>query len=120
MLPNHRLLARAFHRVPSNVTSTSTSVKQARRFSLSAAQKKWEGRKAEENTSREKDSHNVQHDAVKEGKSERASGEGSVGSTEKGGEANKKAEKDHKEAPTPVIGMNDERGGVSWIFYSPL
>jgi len=32
---------------------------------------------------------------------------------EKGGDANRKAEKENKEAPKPVIGMNDERGGVS-------
>jgi hypothetical protein len=56
----------------------------------------------------------VQHDAVKEGKAERASGEGSAASSEKGGEGNKKAEKDMPEAPKPVIGMNDERGGVSF------
>jgi hypothetical protein len=58
----------------------------------------------------------VHHDAAKEGKAERASGEGSSATSEKGGELNKKAEKDHKEAPRPVIGMNDERGGVSFTF----
>jgi len=62
----------------------------------------------------------VQHDAVKEGKAERASGEGSSAASEKGGmegeeNLNKKAEKDNKEAPQPVIGMNDERGGVSYL-----
>ena len=34
-----------------------------------------------------------------------------LGVSEKGGEDNKKAEQDKPEAPTPVIGMNDERGG---------
>lgn len=35
----------------------------------------------------------------------------SRGISEKGAEDNKKAEKDRPEAPKPVIGMNDERGG---------
>lgn len=64
------------------------------------------------------DSHNVQQDATMDGKAERAKGEGSSGTSEKAGvkgeaSLNKKAERDHKEAPRPVIGMNDERGGVN-------
>ncbi|KAG0652525.1 hypothetical protein D0Z07_0027 [Hyphodiscus hymeniophilus] len=79
-------------------------------FSSARRRRGWEGRQADENPTREKDKHNVQHDAVKEGKDERAKGEGSVGTSEKGGDANKKAERDNTEAPKPVIGMNDERG----------
>lgn len=30
---------------------------------------------------------------------------------------NEKAKKDNPEAPGPVIGMNDERGGVSFFTY---
>lgn len=101
-LPSHRLLARAFHR---RGLSTSSTVRS----------------KAEDHVTREKDHHNVQHDAAREGKKERASGEGSSASSEragrkKGEDLNRKAEKDHKEAPKPVIGMNDERGSVSaWV-----
>ena len=63
----------------------------------------------------------MQQDATKEGKAERASGEGSSATSEKAGmkgeqDLNKKAEKDHEEAPQPVIGMNDERGGVSTLY----
>lgn len=63
----------------------------------------------------------MQQDATRSGKEERASGEGSSAATEKAGrkegeDLNKKAEKDHKEAPQPVIGMNDERGSVSTFF----
>jgi len=65
---------------------------------------------------REKDSHNVQQDATRDGKAERAAGEGGTGTTEKAGgkgqgDLNKKAKEEHPEAPGPVIGMNDERGG---------
>lgn len=47
---------------------------------------------------------------------QRADGDGrdSSAATEKDpGNQNEKAQKDHPEAPGPVIGMNDERGGVS-------
>jgi hypothetical protein len=117
MLPNVRLMARAFHRVPVSVP-VSVSVHAARRLSNSNPQLKWEGRQAEENTVREKDTHNAQIDASREGKEARANDKGDAGTSEKAGGAssedlNKKAEKDRPEAPQPVIGMNDERGGVS-------
>jgi hypothetical protein len=58
----------------------------------------------------------VQHDTAKEGKAERASGEGSATASEKDKDnKNKKAKQDHREAPGVVIGMNDERGGVSFL-----
>lgn len=128
MLPSHRLLARAFHRVPatsskeiSNINFPSHKALNARRLSNSSIQQKWEGSKAEEHATRETDKYNVQQDATKEGKAERASGEGSSATSEKAGmkgeqDLNKKAEKDHEEAPQPVIGMNDERGGVSTLY----
>jgi hypothetical protein len=69
-----------------------------------------------DHVTREKDKGNVQHDAAKEGKAERASGEGSAAATEKDkNKMNKKAKKDHPEAPGVVIGMNDERGGVRFL-----
>lgn len=60
------------------------------------------------------DTDNVQKDASNAGFAERAkgaqSGSGAVsGRDEKN--MNEKAKKDHPEAPGPVIGMNDERGG---------
>lgn len=89
MLPDARLMARAFHRVlPSG---------------------KWEGRQPEEHATREKDKHNVQHDASKEGKAERAQGEGSRGTSEQSGGANQRAKEEFPEAPD-TIGMQDERG----------
>ncbi len=56
----------------------------------------------------------MQHEASKEGRAERASGGGSAATSEKDkNNQNKKAKEDHPEAPGVVIGMNDERGGVS-------
>jgi hypothetical protein len=108
MLPNAKLMARAFHRVAPVTTNA------VRSLSTTLPSKKWEGRKADEHVAREPDSHNVQVDAVKEGKQERASGEGSAAASEKDvDQKNKKAKEDHPEAPGVVIGMNDERGGVS-------
>ena len=113
MLPQTRLLCRAIHRVSPTTIRTSRS-----QFSTTTLLKKWEGRQAEKNPSRETDTHNAQQDAVRAGKADRASGDGSSATSEKAGgdgskDLNRKAEKDHPEAPGPVIGMNDERGGVS-------
>ena len=82
---------------------------RARCLSNSSINRKWEGRQPEENTTREKDKHNVQHDASREGKQERAQGEGSRGTSEQSGDANKKAKEEFPEAPD-TIGMQDERG----------
>jgi hypothetical protein len=80
-----------------------------RHLSGSSVNRKWEGRQPEENTAHEKDSNTVQHDASKEGKQERAKGEGSRGTSEQSGDANKKAKEEFPEAPD-TIGMQDERG----------
>lgn len=101
-------MARAFHRVPPKV-STSSTITTARRLSVSSAHRKWEGRQPEENTAREKDKQNVQHDASREGKQERAKGEGSRGTSEQAGESNRKAKEEFPEAPD-TVGMQDERG----------
>lgn len=118
MLPNHRLLARAFHRVPVTISKTTSNASTVRRLSNSSINQKWEGSKGEDHIVRETDSHNVQQDAARSGKAERALGEASSGTSEKAGmkreeNLNEKAKRDHKEAPKPVIGMNDERGSVS-------
>jgi len=98
MLPNHRLLARAFHRPAT------------RKFSTSTVGRKGEGGKEKDHVTDETDSHNVQHDADREGKKERATGEGSRGATEGSGGSNQKAKEEFPEAPD-TIGMQDERGG---------
>lgn len=80
------------------------------------ATKDWEGRQSHEHITNRDDNLNIQASASKSGKSDRVSGkEGSSGATteEDKGNQNEQAQKDHPEAPGPVIGMNDERGGVS-------
>ncbi|KAK0107351.1 hypothetical protein ONS95_004044 [Cadophora gregata] len=98
MLPNIRLMARAFQRV-SPVTTTSTS----RQLSNTPSAQKWEGRQPEENATRQKDSHNVQHEAVKEGKAERAGVKGeegkSRGTSQEDGGSGERAKKEFPEAP---------------------
>lgn len=77
----------------------------------------WEGRQASEHVTNSKDELNVQSSAFSSGKKARASDlENSSATSEKDhGNQNEKAKKDHPEAPSPVIGMNDERGRVSRI-----
>jgi hypothetical protein len=106
-------MARAFRHIPPPVTkSASFSPTKTRPFSAFSIQHKWEGRKAEENTVRETDTNNIQQDASREGKEERAEGEGSRETSEQAGDSNKKAKEEVPEAPD-TIGMQDERGGVS-------
>lgn len=122
MLPNHRLLALAFHRVPSRLassaTSSSTTTTLHQSFSSSSRAEKWEGSKPSNHaTNSGNDPPNVQHKAAQEGQKERAQAtgtarEGSAATSRKGGEENAQAKRDHPEAPGPVLGMNDERGGV--------
>ena len=78
--------------------------------------KDWEGRQADEHITNRGDSLNAQSSASNSGQADRAdqsTGGSQATSQEDKGNQNKQAEKDHPEAPTPVIGMNDERGGVS-------
>lgn len=114
MLPNARLLARAFHRVPAGTTGTATA--GTRCLSTTSTTLAWKGTPPDEHITDEKDTNNVYIDASKGGKAERASGEGSAVASEKDkDQKNKKALDDHPEAPGVVIGMNDERGGVSTL-----
>lgn len=138
MLPNHRLLARAFHRTsttivhgphslpkgrPSSPTastsSTSVSINKTRtnRFSNARILAKWEGSKPENHTTREQsDAENPQQDGTLEGKKERAQGGdgGSRGTNEGSGGSVERAKDEaisdgvEKNAG---IGMQDERGG---------
>lgn len=76
----------------------------------------WGGAQPDDHALNRTDELDVGSEAVRSGQRERAgeSGPGSSAATEKDlGNRNKEAQKDHPEAPGPVIGMNDERGGVS-------
>jgi hypothetical protein len=121
MLPSHGLLARVFYRVPVSICPLVQTKAQGhetlhtRGISTSPHHLKWEGRPASENTVREKDSHNVQQDAVREGKADRQAKEegGSRAASERAGKSHEKARAEFPEAPD-TIGMQDERGGVSY------
>lgn len=83
----------------------------------------WAGRPASEHvTNRDDNEPDIQSSASKSGKEERTGESGYVGSgaaNEKDlGNQNEQAKKDHPEAPGPVLGMNDERGGVSSFAYT--
>ena len=77
----------------------------------------WQGRQPEEHVTNRKDSLDVHASASKSGKEDRvaeSSEQKSSATSEKDhGNQNERAQKDHPEAPGPVIGMNDERGQVS-------
>lgn len=76
----------------------------------------WHGRKTDEHVANRKDELDVQSGASQSGMRERASGDekqSQATSDKDSGNHNKQAQKDHPEAPGPVIGMNDERGQVS-------
>lgn len=106
-LPNHKLLAKALYRAhPKQANAT-------RGMRTSTPRAAYEGRQPEEHAARStSDSHHVQKDAVEEGKKDRAAGGSSDATSGKDqNDQNAKAKKDHPEAPGPVIGMNDERGG---------
>ncbi|KAL8769638.1 MAG: hypothetical protein Q9209_004435 [Squamulea sp. 1 TL-2023] len=75
----------------------------------------WSGRQPSEHTTNRQDELDVHSGASKSGarqKIEDDEHEGSSAASQKDpGNQNEKAKKDHPEAPGPVIGMNDERGG---------
>ena len=77
----------------------------------------WSGRQPSEHVTNRKDGLDVQSSASQSGKKQRLGSpehEGSSATSQKDlGNQNEQAKKDHPEAPGPVIGMNDERGGVS-------
>lgn len=72
----------------------------------------WTGRTPEDHAVNRTDEQDVQSQPSQQGMREKKKGDShSHGIAEKGGEYNKKAEEDKPQAPKPVIGMNDERGG---------
>ena len=99
------------------VVARSSCVRQplrlGRPFSSDAARRAGENTK--EHVTNKSGELDVQSAASKSGKGDRIADEkhSSQASTERDqGHKNEKAKKDHPEAPGPVIGMNDERGGV--------
>lgn len=113
----------AFLRTPKTRIPIAAHVARARTFSSTSPgfSSTWKGRQADEHVTNSKDDLNVHSSASGSGKQERASGSehssSSAAISEKDhGDQNAKAKKDHPEAPGPVIGMNDERGGVSFFF----
>jgi hypothetical protein len=86
------------------------------RFGTVASSRHWKGSGPKDHITRTNDSHNTQIDAAKDGAADRASSDGSTAATEKNKEDyNAKSKETHPKAPDPIIGMNDERGGVSTI-----
>ena len=102
------------------LSRTSLRAVQARNGS---GTKDWEGRQPHEHITNRKDDLNIQASASQSGQADRSKGKPgasdgghSQATTEKDrGNQNEQAKKDHPEAPGPVIGMNDERGGVSAV-----
>lgn len=107
-------------RTPGILPRTSFQAIQARNASIT---KGWEGRQPEEHPTNSDDDLNVQVSATHSGREDRSKGDPSVSggghsvaTVEKDkGNQNEQAQKDHPEAPGPVLGMNDERGGVSLV-----
>jgi len=78
----------------------------------------WKGSPPKDHVTEDGDKYNVEHDGSKLGRQERAeggTGEGTSNATsiaEKDGQNSRsKTKKEHPEAPGPIIGMEDERGG---------
>ncbi|KAL3427127.1 hypothetical protein PVAG01_00637 [Phlyctema vagabunda] len=119
-----RLSIRTLRWVPSiNPCTPSTISNTSRTFTATARAQKWTGSEPSDHQTNEKDSHNVQQDAVNKGKQDRQKpndGTGSVaakGQASEHGETQKSAAKEFPNKPKgPVIGLQDERGGVSPLF----
>ena len=110
-LTNHFLrLSRGATRLPSMYASRTLTTTSLLRAEIGP------------HATKEKDGHNVQQDAVRDAKEKKnetenggagkEGGDGGAAVSEKSGGENEKAKLGTK-APGPVIGMNDERGGVS-------
>ncbi|KIV84004.1 hypothetical protein PV11_05984 [Exophiala sideris] len=72
----------------------------------------WEGRHGEDHAVN-RSPHDPQSKNAKVGMKEKDQGESQSQAIDQGdhNNSNKKAKEDHPEAPGPVLGMNDERGG---------
>lgn len=78
----------------------------------------WKGSSGEDHITNSKDELDVHSAGAKAGKRDRATDDkqSSAASEHDSRQDNKRAKEDHPEAPGPVIGMNDERGGVGFPF----
>ncbi|KAL8995885.1 MAG: hypothetical protein Q9188_006704 [Gyalolechia gomerana] len=113
-------LPRLTRSLPPTLT-TITSRKSLRPFTTSTPHPAapnsptWDGRQPSEHVTNRKDELDVQSGASKSAARQRTQDdehEGSSAASQKDpGNQNEKAKRDHPEAPGPVIGMNDERGG---------
>ena len=104
-------------------SSRSATLSTSARYSAQGNDSGWTGRQPSEHVTNRDDELNIQSGASQSGKRERASGDEkqSQATTEKDkGNQNEQAQKDHPEAPGPVIGMNDERGQVSDFDLLPI
>lgn len=101
---------------PLGLRSLSTTT--TRRANDSDATSGWKGRSGDEHAVN-RDGKDVQSEqAHKAMKKHDSLEEGSQAISRKDeGNNNKRAEKDNPEAPKPVIGMNSERGSVSFVFH---
>ena len=101
-------------------TRTSFCIIQAQNASTT---KDWQGRQPSEHVTNQKDDLNIhasasqsgQGDRMKDAHSSSDSGQSQATTEKDKGGQNAQAKRDHPEAPGPVIGMNDERGGVSVV-----
>ena len=108
-LPAQMLLPKTFRTSPRPLSSLTKN-----RFASGTSD--WSGRQPQEHVQNRGDELDIQSGASQSGKREQVSDNKntSQGISEKdSGNQNEQAQKDHREAPGPVIGMNDERGGVS-------
>lgn len=110
MLLNSRLLSRAYRSIP--VTTTIRRSLGGSQINRKEKTAKGIGSTSKDHIART-DDHNVQADASNAGKAAKESGGKDDATSERDTHnSNEKAKKDHPEAPSPVVGMNDERGGV--------
>ncbi|KAI9803075.1 MAG: hypothetical protein M1833_001145 [Piccolia ochrophora] len=87
-------------------TTTTTS------RTLTTTTVRLQGRDPKEHVTNQDHDLDIHSAASNSGQRDRHGGEQSGAASEKDkGAHNERAEKDHPEAPKPVIGMNDERGG---------
>ncbi len=91
------------------------SASSNRTFTSSSTLSAWSGSGGENHVTNSKDELDVQSGASKSGKRDRVEDnkQSSAASERDSRNDNERAKKDMPEAPGPIIGMNDERGGVS-------
>jgi hypothetical protein len=117
MLPNARLLAKAFHRTAVTIKPTAPATASLTRSISSTATRygdaKGIGSTKEDHTTETSDSHNVQYDGTKAGKEAKERGDSDPATSGKDPRnATKKEEAKHPKSPKPIIGMQDQVGDV--------